>query len=741
MPPPIRDAIPVSLMEPLQRIGDARNRDERNLAFDRLAAELSTTVDPVTAEAFVSRYLDRKDPNAQRFALELLTRLTRPPSEAMLAKVLLHLARSRGSATLKLKAAALFLKSLPEESPRGVEILDALCRKSTPWTAANRMRHLRNLVPGHPAVDGRIRSLEDQSKSPCPRCGVRLPHAEFVKHVWHEHRLYFEGGEVQEPWHVIERWVMEHLRTGRDEVLDRAGELAQSLDPEAGLTRVHQLLLAAGSADPDSHSVLKNEARDRHASLCPHCFGLAALAPPVEPAPVSLIGGRIEWEQYIVDVVERPLFTRLVVHGPHGYIYVGPEPARSMTRRGAVWVILTPVVLLACALAVLPPPLPLPRAFHVGVTLVIGMIFYIAIRMYWDEQDPPPDRAIDHAWETMVPPLRQATPDQVDVRFLSGLAKISVGYGSPDARRGTVMKLINDSRTVPFWLPYAAWFHLLALADRRQLQQDDLPQLAEWIGDGLTRTLPLTVVEQILAGSPIDPKDRARRARLRILVLTQAFEAGFEADDLRELGRAVPVLGSTYASEDLNGLARLRLLWLYRARRLWQKVGSATAVFEIARFPTLAGVYLKARPDLLLFQASAGNAGEAAPILICEEGVVYRESVITHPRTRIDILPRATLLGGGYDLRIGDARYPFRDDPTLLVKRLKAWATFLFNEFLPQARLIRERQTAQLDTLLLPKLVACPECQRPFVGIAGDLGRSSVRTRRGSGTAGNGDAE
>ena len=65
--------------------------------------------------------------------------------------------------------------------------------------------------------------------------------------------------------------------------------------------------------------------------------------------------------------------------------------------------------------------------------------------------------------------------------------------------------------------------------------------------------------------------------RLRILILARAFAAGLEAEDLRMIGQVSPILGATYASEDRDGLARLRLLWLYRPRRLWQRIGSATS--------------------------------------------------------------------------------------------------------------------------------------------------------------------
>ena len=43
----------------------------------------------------------------------------------------------------------------------------------------------------------------------------------------------------------------------------------------------------------------------------------------------------------------------------------------------------------------------------------------------------------------------------------------------------------------------------------------------------------------------------------------------------------------------------MRLLWLYRPHRLWQRIGSAVSVFDLARYPYLSENYLKLRPDLL----------------------------------------------------------------------------------------------------------------------------------------------
>jgi hypothetical protein len=158
---------------------------------------------------------------------------------------------------------------------------------------------------------------------------------------------------------------------------------------------------------------------------------------------------------------------------------------------------------------------------------------------------------------------------------------------------------------------------------------------------------------------------------------------------------------------------------------LWQRIGSATAVFDLARYPKLAENYLRQRPDLLLFQASGGTDG-AAPILVCEEGVVYRDTVITGPNPAIRVRARSLVRGGGYELTIDDQVYRFREDPTLLARRLKGWALFLFKEFLPRARLLTRRTSPQGDRLLRQKVASCPECRTAFLGLAGEIGLTQV---------------
>jgi hypothetical protein len=280
-------------------------------------------------------------------------------------------------------------------------------------------------------------------------------------------------------------------------------------------------------------------------------------------------------------------------------------------------------------------------------------------------------------------------------------------------------------RTDRIGIPYLTPLSALRIDDAVTAGADDLPLIADEVGPVFEIALPLDHGERLIKDLRGDPADRTRRARLRVLILARAFAAELEAEDLRTIGRISPTLGAAYASEDRAGLARLRLLWLYRPRRLWQRVGSATTVFDLARYPKLAENYLKERPDLLLFQASGGS-DEVAPILICEEGVVYRDAIVTDPDTPIQVRARNLVKGGGYELTVGDRVFRFREDPTLLARRLRGWTLFLFLEFLPRARLLTRRRSERGERLLSQKASICPECGKTFLGLTGEIGLAAL---------------
>jgi hypothetical protein len=704
----------------LRRIAAARDRGERAAALAALAQEAA---DFGAAGHLLDRLLTRGAPG-ERLALEVASRLP-PPLPAEYLPALVDLVESpRFPTRLRVPVAAQVIRSVPGSSRYVERVVESLRRRVAPARALGRLRRLAALVPPPAPLSRALGELDTGATTPCPRCGARLEHDELIKHLWERHRLLLENGRVREPWDVIGQWLADFARTNLPDFLDRAIELAQALDPAEGLSRVHRLLLIGGSDDEEARALLRAEAAEKYASLCPHCYALVPLPTRATPTPVLVGSCRVDGGGYRVELSDRYAMHLLRVDTPEVAVFNGPEPGRALTRRGAVLLFLVPLTLAAVVFAVLPPLLGMRPVAPVTGALFAALMAYIAVRATWSETGDDADRAVDHAWTLLVPRMLQVEGRRADAAFLAGLAVASRGRGDPEAREDQLRQAASKLRQTPVGIPYVTPLSILKIADLPD-EADDLPAIANEIGESLDGALPLDHAETLVKELRGDPADRTRRVRLRVLMLARAFAAGLEAEDLRMIGQVCPALGAAYASEDRDGLARLRLLWLYRPRRLWQRIGSATAVFDLARYPKLAENYLKQRPDLLLFQASGGTDG-AAPILVCEEGIVYRDTVITGPNPAIRVRARSLVRGGGYELTIDDQVYKFREDPTLLARRLKGWALFLFKEFLPRARLLTRRQSPQGDRLLRQKVTSCPECRKAFLGLAGEIGLTQV---------------
>lgn len=708
------------LADHLRRIGSAADRTERAAAIGALAQE---TDQAGAAGGLLDRLLSR-GAAGERLALEIAVRLS-PPLPAEHLPALADLVEdTRRPTRLRILAAAQVIRSVPADSPLIERVVDGLRRRVSAGKALARLRRLAALVPPPELLVRAVTGLTPGDTATCPRCGARLEADSLVKHLWERHRLLLESGQVREPWDVIGEWLADHARTGRADFLDRAVELAQTLDPTGGISRIHRLLLAGGSDDEEAQALLRAEAAEKNASLCPRCYALVALPTRAAPAPVLVASGRVDGGGYRVELEDRYMFNVLRVDTPDGAVFSGPEPGRALTRRGAVLLFLVPLTLAAVAFAVMPRVLGFPPILPVGGLLIAAFMAYVGVLAAWAEADDPADRAIDHAWTSLVPRLAQGPVRAAEAAFVAGLAVASRGRGDPDQREDPLAGIGARHRRDPVGIRYVTPLSVLRITDRPD-DSDDLPAIADEVGASFDGALPLDHAESLVHELRGDPLDRTRRVRLRVLMLARAFAAGLEAEDLRMIGQVCPALGAAYASEDRDGLARLRLLWLYRPRRLWQRIGSATAVFDLARYPKLAENYLRERPDLLLFQATGGADG-AAPILVCEEGVVYRETVIATADPVLRVRARSLVRGGGYELTVEDQVYRFREDPTLLARRLKGWAQFLFREFLPRARLLTRRRSPHGDRLLSQKVIVCPECRRAFLGLAGEIGLTSV---------------
>lgn len=707
----------------LRRIAHAQGHERKIRAVGELAAAI------VAADAalpFLTR-LAGTDRHGKRLALEIALRLPLPLADSICRLLLPMLGNTRFAVPLRFNVGIQCLSSLPQESALAGEVLRALIRKLSPSRAVERLRFIQNRLPAHPQVDRLCGDLEKKAAIPCPRCGLRLQRPELVMHLWQQHRLLMEGNRVLEPWRLIANWLREYADTGESALLERGSELAQQLDPQGGLTRVHRLLLSAGMSNDEAQGNLTKQAQSGRASLCPHCYALVHHEREPLPPPLNVSRGRITSHGYAVEVSDQELFTRIHVATPGHVIVSSREPGLGLTRRGAVLLLVGPLIIAALFVALVISPKVVAPLTPVALILLGALLLYLHLRSRRGTFADPTNRAVDSAWEHIVPEIQRTNPTDEEVDFLASLAVSSIGLGTPQLREPSIERAGKWAmeRVARGDLPSEDLTALrcLEMDDAVRQGRDPLPLLAREIGHTLTGTLPLQYAEQLLEAWPDSARDLGQRARLRVLVCARAFESGLEPLDLRDLGRLSPALGATYASEDLVGLSRLRWFWDGRKKRPWKKQGSATTVFDLARYPSLGGQHLEERPDLLLFQAmSAGSDNDAgSPILICEEGVVYRDIVINDPTTTIAARP--AMKGGGYDLIIGKERLHFSQKPALLEVRLEGWVKFLFRTALPAAaELVDLGSPARLRKFRKQKTIQCPDCGHAFLALRGDVG-------------------
>jgi DNA-directed RNA polymerase subunit RPC12/RpoP len=706
----------------LRRIAHAQGRERKSRAVEVLADSIASGN---AAFPFLNRLADT-DRNGQRLALEIALRLALPLSENVCRLLLPMLGSTHFAIPLRLNVGVQCLRSLAPASPVTGDVLRALIRTLSPPRAVERLRYIQHRLPGHTGVDRLCGELEKKAAIPCPRCGLRLQRPELVMHLWQKHRLLMEGNRVLEPWRLIASWLREYAETGKRALLERGSELAQQLDPEGGLTRVHRLLLSTGMSNDEAQANLTEQAESGRASLCPHCYALVHHEGEPLPPTLNISRGRITSHGYVVQVSDREIFTHLYVATPDKVIHSGIEAGLGLTVRGAILLLVGPLVLAAFLIALFLPPYLVAPLTPVSLLLLAALALCLRLRSRRSASDPT-NRAIDNAWEHLVPELEGIRSAGNEADFIARLAVTSIGLGTPNVRESYL-----ERATSATWERVARGersmqeltaLRCLEMDDAVRMQRDPLSILAGEVAHSLSGALPIQYAEDLLEAWPNSARDRGQRARLRVLSCARAFESGLEPRDLQELGRLSPALGEIFASEDLAGLSRLRWVWESRSNRPWQKHGSATTVFDLARYPALGGQYLEQRPDLLLFQPmSAGSGSESgSPILICAEGVVYRNLVIDDPETPIAARPARK--GAGYDLIIGKKRLHFGQKPGLLERRLEGWVRFLFRDLLPSAmKRVDSGSPAKLREFRKQKTIQCPECGHSFLALRGDVG-------------------
>ncbi len=667
------------------------------------------------------------DAAARHVALELAARLPSGPDAAARTALTPLLLDTRLPESALLSTAVVLLKSVGAASAEARAIAGAFVAGLSKVKAIPRLERLLVLSGPAPAVEELRSRLQDQMRMRCPRCPAEMRRREMVGHLWNEHRLILDGLRVREPWPLIDEWIEAYRERKDEEILTRCRTLAQQLDPESGVQRVHRLIASRGIESEEVKAALQEEARQQKRSLCPACFALAAIPYEVPPHGLSIRHGRLTGHSYRVEIDQSGFHPLIVAETPHGVSLRLPEPERQYTLRRATFVFVGPFVLLALVLAVLLPLFDMPPLWPVvALSLVAGGI-YVWLRRYWKKRTDDAARLVDYAWHYLAPRLHEPSFSMDDSAFLAGLAESSLRDGDAERRRDPLRQAIalTEKAVAAGAARHLAALHRLALVDAARSGQMAVPLMVKQIGRCFDGRLPFTFADELL--DQLDERiwTPERRARLRVLLCDVAFEAGFEVANLVDAGRGAPALGRLLGSAAPADLAWLRLLWSLRAGRPWDRCGPASTVFELAVDPE-EGKLLARFPDLLLAQReslrTAGGRVFPADIFLCGRGVVVQDVLFRERPRTVEILSRKGLAPGGFDLVLGDKRFWFAVDPEPVLQRLERWFR-LYAELVPQIPAVHEWQSPSVaEALRARDMVTCPECQRVFVARIGQIG-------------------
>ncbi len=617
--------------------------------------------------------------------------------------------------------AAHLLRQAPKHSSLVYSLLRALVTGLRKSQAAERLRRLEIEVgPLRELADRRAR-FESKIKMTCPRCKVRLPRVDMVKHLWVHHQRVLVGRKLRRPWHLIEQWLEEYRRQADPELLARCRLLAQHVEPVDGLRHFHRLLLIHRIDDAEARRALLADAARQRACLCPHCFGLTAFSEEKLVEPLYLGHGRIEGRGYRVRVLDGNYVTRLELITPGGIHYENREPRSFFTVRGATMLLAGPFVLMAL-FAALEFLLRGRSALIVVLCLLFGaLLMAAAARLWWQPAAPPLSRAIDYAWTILAPGLHTGGYNRNDSAFLAGLALASGGRGQARLRSRPLLRTIELTEQAVA-VGTGAVAHLgalwhLAVEDAAAGGIDPIAFAVTQATRCLDGKLPLIFAEQLFTGWDGQRLDPAQRTRLGVLLANAAFEAGCEIRDLIQLGNTAPTFGAAIGTNRLDYLAQLRLMWSLRPTRPWSDCGAAATVFELAASADAAAKHLAKHDDLLLALWDIPGG------FLCGRGLLFHEVLFPEPPRTLEFKARSFLQGGGYELIVGSQKFWFQTDPGPLVVRLERWFRYYFREFRPRADgVFGWPSQAHFDPTRFHPLVRCPECGRKIQLRVGQVG-------------------
>lgn len=659
-------------------------------------------------------------PAGRRVFLEWVARVRGPIPESVLALIKPLLSDRKIPPSVRVSAAARVLRSVPDRLEAVRPVTRALTARLSPARGLERLRQLQHQIETCDTLDTLIERREQRVKMDCPRCGLRLPRVAMVKHLWHEHALFLEQGKVRSPRRVLEA-VEAALAASRDTtLLDRASVLA---NPQA-----MRAWVAASDPPADDTAALREMAAEHDAGLCPACLTELPRAVAPFPLPLVLADGRLAGDGYTVEVGGAEWLRTLAISGPRHVIRSGADRRRGVGPRGAAALAALPLVLAAVLAAAL-IPVRLIRPFPVvGCVVLFAFVTYGLVWLLRKPLPPPDARAIDAAWSVLA---RRFLGRDGSPRFLTRLCRTSYGIGNPVERVGvvnlTLERAASEAKESDEWMQLLAAARVLQIEDAARLGRDRVAGIAALAAatfrGELSTDYAEAVAECVLNRTPAP--EAGDRARLRVLLLAAAFDAGLKPRDLIDLWTVAPNLRAAMALEPLHRLALFAGVWHLRNSRRWERIAPADTVFELCRVsPNLSGRVLPDYPDLLLYhRPDPAIESQLGPVLVCGRGVMVGGVMVADPDADVRVV-KLGRFGGGYDLAFGPHRLRLtRKPPDDFAETLRGWLHFRATVLLPYIDGYLEPGSREVyERLLAPFCRRCRSCGTVSAVSVGTIG-------------------
>ncbi len=667
---------------------------------------------------------------ARQLALMVIANLPQPIDSMLLSPLRGLLMDRRLPVEAQFAALAAVLRTIGDDSPLAEELLQTLVSGRGKAKSIERLRQFEQYAGEHPVIDELCEKLEGRLRLSCPRCGIELRRPKMVKHLWREHRLVLDGRRVREPWSMIEDWVDEYRQRRDPELLEQCRNLVQKFDTDEDTRRFHRLLLTRGLADEEARRDLMEEAAQKHAACCPWCYALVPVPREVPPLRLNLYHGRLSAGGYRVEVSEDGLLTSLEVLTPAKRIYQGREQGQMLTRRGAMFCFVAPLVLLADVWSFGVLDVGIRPLVPVLAILVLALAVHGVTQWLWRPRLSAGVRARNYAWTMLAPRLHEDGYSLEDSAFLAGLALLSGGDGYDPLRAALLPDLVKRTENA-LTMAQAPPGHLAAL--RRLMVEDavargadPVPLVVDLLARCFEGRISLSFAEHLLAGWESSWWTPGHKVRLRVLLCDRAFEAGFEVRNLLDAGQSAPTLGRLFGTDNVPNLAALRLLWSLRATRPWDRCGDPWTVFDLAADPKRAEL-LGTVPDLLLWQtepewlvAAPGQTDpKPATIYFRLSGMVLQGVLFTERPRVVEVNARWRY----NDLIIGEQRFRSSGPLDMLALRMERWFRYAFSEFLPALPPVEKWRAPDRQAILRAwGAVTCPECRHQLLPHVAQVG-------------------